>query len=97
MNYLKQQLSTARQVLKLRLQDWKKILFQTVKLHQKLGKPIPEIKIPGEGKKDKPNVVKTTAPKINFVPGAKLTSTGEEQNEEADDDDEEEDVEPVGK
>jgi len=54
---------------------------KTIKLHQKLGKPIPEIKIPEEvppPPTTKSNVVKTTAPKINFVGGNKLTSSGEE-------------------
>ena len=51
-----------------------------MKLHQKLGKAIPEIKLP-EITPKKPNVVKTTAPKINFVGGTKLASTGETNSE----------------
>jgi len=57
---------------------------KTIKLHQKLGKPIPEIKLiesdPNEAKK--PNVVKTTPLKMNFVGGTKLTSTGTEEKTE---------------
>ena len=63
--------------------------MQTVKLHQKLGKPIPESKTPEqiaeEEKKAKGDAPKkviqrpaakaTTAPKINFVGGTKLLST----------------------
>jgi len=86
---------------------------KVVKLHQKLGKPIPEIAVPEPLKKaetPKPNVVKTTAPKINFVGGNKLLSTqsggkvevpgaksdGSSSMLAAADDDEEEDAEPVG-
>ena len=56
-------------------------------MHQKLGKPIPEIKIPEPEKKKEEtetgkNVVKTTAPKINFVGGSKLASTGSDEKGE---------------
>lgn len=70
--------------------------LQVVKLHQKLGKPIPEPtpikppepkegmkengdKKPGNGNKGpmrKPPPKKMAAPKITFVGGTKLTSTG---------------------
>lgn len=49
-------------------------------MHQKLGKPIPEIKaIEGTTETKKPNIVKTTPLKMNFVGGTKLTSTGTEE------------------
>ena len=60
---------------------------KTVKLHQKLGKPIPDFKTPeqisvGEKKNDTPKKViqrpaskPATAPKINFVGGTKLLTT----------------------
>ena len=49
-------------------------------MHQKLGKPIPEIKaIEATGETKKPNIVKTTPLKMNFVGGTKLTSTGNEE------------------
>ena len=72
-------------------------LFQkVVKLHQKLGKPIPEpspLKAPeakdttkengdkkagagNKGAQGKPSPKKMAAPKITFVGGTKLTSTG---------------------
>ena len=53
-------------------------------MHQKLGKPIPEIKaVEGTGETKKPNIVKTTPLKMNFVGGTKLTSTGNEEKVEA--------------
>ena len=66
------------------------INLQTVKLHQKLGKPIPEFKTPeqltAEEKKasneapkkviQRPVTKGATTPKINFVGGTKLVSTG---------------------
>lgn len=59
---------------------------KTIKLHQKLGKPIPEIKAiedsgPAAKKANvaKTNVVKTMPLKMNFVGGTKLTSTGTEE------------------
>lgn len=51
---------------------------KTLKLHQKLGKPIPDIK-PIEETVKKANVVKTTPLKMNFVGGTKLSSTGVEE------------------
>jgi len=57
---------------------------RTIKLHQKLGKPIPEIKaVEGTSETKKPNIVKTTPLKMNFVGGTKLTSTGSEEKIEA--------------
>ena len=72
-------------------------MFQTVKLHQKLGKPIPEVKMPDEPPK-KANVVKTSAPKMNFVAGSKLSSTGAEESAENNTDEQEiaPEVEAVG-
>lgn len=74
--------------------------LQTVKLHQKLGKPIPETKTPeqitAEEKKasneapkkvmSRPASKTTTAPKINFVGGTKLVSTvtGSKETENSD-------------
>ena len=66
------------------------INLQTVKLHQKLGKPIPEFKTPeqitAEEKKStsdapkkviqRPGAKVASTPKINFVGGTKLLSTG---------------------
>lgn len=88
---------------------------KVVKLHQKLGKPIPEIVVPEPTAKKEvkvANVVKTTAPKINFVGGNKLLSTPAGAKVEVAgqaaapaaagttdaemQDDEEEDAEPVG-
>jgi hypothetical protein len=51
-------------------------------LHQKLGKPIPEIKVIESSTEKKANVVKTTPLKVNFVGGTKLTSTGTEEKTE---------------
>ncbi|XP_066922566.1 zinc finger RNA-binding protein-like [Clytia hemisphaerica] len=54
--------------------------LKTIKLHQKLGKPIPEIKaIETTAEPKKANVVKTMPLKMNFVGGTKLTSTGVEE------------------
>lgn len=82
--------------------------IKVLKLHQKLGKPIPEIKMPEiKPAAKKATVVKTAAPKMNFVGGSKLlSSVGGGLKEEstnsvaptalAGDGAEEEDVEPVG-
>lgn len=63
---------------------------KTIKLHQKLGKPIPEIKLPEESAAKKSNVTKTTAPRMNFVGGTKLTSTGTEESADSTADDDQE-------
>ena len=59
-----------------------------MKLHQKLGKPIPEIKTPQQLNKEEKSaagkastssvktVTKSVTPKISFVGGTKLVSTG---------------------
>ena len=65
-------------------------MHQTIKLHQKLGKPIPDIKaVEGSTDTKKPNIVKTTPLKMNFVGGTKLTSTGTEEKIETSKDGEE--------
>ena len=51
-------------------------------MHQKLGKPIPDIKVIEDSTEKKANVVKTTPLKMNFVGGTKLTSTGTEEKTE---------------
>lgn len=77
---------------------------KVVNLHKKLGKPVPDIPIPEEAPKKPKNPVKTTAPKMNFVGGSKLVSTGggmteqasTEPKEQASPREPEENVEPVG-
>ena len=77
------------------MSDGLSINLQTVKLHQKLGKPIPEFKTPeqitAEEKKSttdapkkviqRPGTKVATAPKINFVGGTKLLSTSPATNQ----------------
>ncbi|XP_057305924.1 zinc finger RNA-binding protein-like isoform X2 [Hydractinia symbiolongicarpus] len=73
--------------------------MKTLKLHQKLGKPIPDIKVPEDATPAAKKVVKTTAPKINFVGGTKLTSTGGEEKIETSEESQNEipvEGEPVG-
>jgi len=57
---------------------------KTHKLHMKLGKPIPEVKVFTAGNEDgkKAEIKTSVPPKITFVGGKSLTSTSEEKNEE---------------
>ncbi|XP_002153846.1 zinc finger RNA-binding protein isoform X1 [Hydra vulgaris] len=80
---------------------------KTMKLHQKLGKPIPDVKVP-EPKKPTTTVttgvstgtnssVKSSVPKVSFVGGTKLNSTGgEEKVETSESQDNDSEIPPEG-